>query len=204
VDIKTPDGPEASTHIDKKSMTALADQLEERARVYLSQCSKTMPNAERDTTWSQLYAGAHRLRLAVLASGGNRIAVADAVLEIGSNLLGCEEIAVLKLDADDPQFSILASIGITAEHRNTLNTHTAKIWAEINRGQVSIVDKNSSADQFLASLGITALVPLTPPHNADGAIVFFNLLPQRHRFDSGDREILGLLSVYVGPCLFGQ
>jgi len=202
--IKTEKGFQASTVLDNKSDASLVDQLEERARAYLSQCSQTLPYAENDTTWSQLYAATHRLRLAVLASGGNRIAVADAVLEIGSNLLGCEEIAVLKLHEDNPNMSILASVGITAEHRQALHVHAGKIWAEILRGQVIIVDNSALKDYFLANLGISALVPLTPPHAAKGAIVFFNLLPHRQGFSSRDRELLGLLSVYVGPCLFGK
>jgi hypothetical protein len=204
LDTKTAERPDAFAKIGKKAAAALADQLEERSRDYLRHCSETIPASDRDTTWSRLYAATHRLRLAVLSLGANNIAVADAVLEIGSNLMGCEEIAVVELDPDHKSITILTSVGITAEQRHALNTHAAKFSAEVSRGQVCLVDKKNAADQFLASLGITALVPLSPSQSVEGAIVFFNLLSHRHGFDSVDRELLGLLSIYVGPCLFGQ
>ncbi|MGA8870304.1 MAG: hypothetical protein WB460_04150 [Candidatus Acidiferrales bacterium] len=180
----------------------LVQQLEARTREYLNYCAKTIPSEERHTIWSRLYAAAHRLRNAVVTGGGNYAAVADAVLEIGSNLLGCEEIAVLRLDSNSKFVYMVSSVGITPAHRRALKTHTEEISAEINRGQVRIVDKRVPGDEFLASIGITALVPLSQGHTLEGAIVFFSLLPQRTGFDSGDRELLGLLSIYVRPSDF--
>jgi hypothetical protein len=203
MDVKTARSLRPSVKIEKKPLTNLADQLETRSREYLKHCSKTVPSEERHTVWSRLYAATHRLRNAVLTGGGDHAAVAEAVLEIGSNLLGCEEIAVFKLEADAKIVSILTSVGITAAHRQALNTHAAKLTAEINRGRVRIVDRRVLGDEFLASIGITALVPLSQGHASQGAIAFFNLLPQRKGYDSGDRELLGLLSIYVGPSLFG-
>jgi hypothetical protein len=183
---------------------ALMQQLEARTREYLNYCAKTIPSAERNTIWSRLYAAAHRLRNAVVTGGGTYAAVADAVLEIGSNLLGCEEIAVLRLDPNGKSVSIVASVGITPAHRRVLKTQIEKISTEINKGRVRIVDKTMLGDEFLASIGITALVPLSQGHISEGAIVFFSLLPQRTGFDSGDRELLGLLSVYVRPSHFAK
>jgi|SRR5947207_9013697 len=183
---------------------ALVQQLEARTRDYLNHCAKTIPSAERNTIWSRLYAAAHRLRNAVVTGGGTYAAVADAVLEIGSNLLGCEEIAVLRLESNGKLVSIVSSVGITPTHRRALKTHLEKISAEINKGQVRIVNKRVPGDEFLASIGITALVPLSQGHTLEGAIVFFSLLPQRTAFDSGDRELLGLLSVYVRPSHFSR
>ena len=183
---------------------ALVQQLEARAREYLNHCAKTIPSTERNTIWSRLYAAAHRLRNAVVTGGGTYAAVADAVLEIGSNLLGCEEIAVLRLESSGKFISIVSSVGITPAQRRALKTHIEAISKEINKGQVRILNKRMPGDQFLTSLGITALVPLSQGHALEGAIVFFNLLPQRTGFDSGDRELLGLLSVYVRPSHFGM
>ena len=190
--------PGLSAKIDVRPVASLADQIEARSGDYLHHCLKTIPSAERHSIWSRLYAASQSLGQAVREN-----TVAETVLEIGSNLLGCEEIAILELHADYRQISFLSSVGVTATHRHALLTHAERLSAEINRGQVRIVDKRVPGDEFLASLGITALVPLSQGHSAEGAIVFFNLLPQRQGFDSGDRELLGLLSVYVGPSLFG-
>ncbi len=197
---KTKDFLPASIQIDKKAAASLAELLDARSRQYLDHCLKTSPAAERHTIWSRLYAVTQRLRLAVLAGGQDSIA--DAVIEIGSNMMGCEEMAVLQLDTEFGDLSILTSVGLTVVQRQTLKSQAKKMSAEINRGQVRIVDHRVPGDDFLASIGVTALVPLTQAQSTEGAIVFFSLLPQRKGFDSRDRELLGLLAAY-GPSLFG-
>jgi hypothetical protein len=176
---------------------ALAEQLETRARDYMRRCHETVPSVERHTIWSRLYAASERLSMAVRDGD-----VADAVIEIGSNLLGCEEIVVVELHAETKLMSFLDSVGVSATQRHALSSKFHQIAAEIKRGQARIVDKRVAGDEFLASIGVSALAPLSQGQKT-GAIVFFNLLPQRKSFDSGDRELLGLLSVYVGPSLFG-
>lgn len=197
--------PKTSSHLfltrdgDQKSAAALAEVLDKRSREYLQHCLKTSPSAERHTIWSRLYAVTQRLKLAVLSGGAESIA--DAVVEIGSNLLGCEEMAVVSLQGMGHPPIIISSVGLTAVSRQTLKNSGSGIAKEIRRGQVRIVDKRVPGDEFLASVGITALVPLAQGHIAEGAILFFSLLPQRQGFDSRDREILGLLAAY-GPSLF--
>jgi len=197
--------PKTSSHLfltrdgDQKSAAALAEVLDKRSREYLQHCLKTSPAAERHTIWSRLYAVTQRLKLAVLSGGAESIA--DAVVEIGSNLLGCEEMAVVSLQSMGHPPTIISSVGLTAVSRQTLKNSGSGIAKEIRRGQVRIVDKRVPGDEFLASVGITALVPLAQGHIAEGAILFFSLLPQRQGFDSRDREILGLLAAY-GPSLF--
>jgi hypothetical protein len=188
-----------SAAADQKSAAALAEALETRSREYLQHCLKTSPELDRHTVWSRLYAVTQRLKQAVLSGG--RESVADAVIEIGSNLLGCEEMAVLTLHGIGSPPVIVSSVGLTAVSRQTLKASGSSIAKEIRRGQVRIVDKRVPGDEFLSSVGITALVPLAQGHIAEGAIVFFSLLPQRQGFDSRDREILGLLAAY-GPSLF--
>ena len=190
--------PGLSGKIGVRPVASLADQIEARSGDYLQRCLKTIPSAERHSIWSRLYAASQSLSQAVRE---NR--VAETVLEIGSNFLGCEEIAILELHADHGRISFLSSVGVTGTHRHAIHTHAERLSAEIHRGQVRIVDERVPGDEFLAGLGITALVPLSQGHTAEGAIVFFNLLPQREGFNSGDRELLGLLSVYGGPSLFG-
>jgi hypothetical protein len=188
-----------TTSGDQKSAATLAEMLETRSREYLQHCLKTSPTADRHTVWSRLYAVTQRLKEAVLSGG--RESVADAVIEIGSNFLGCEEMAVVALHEIGSPPTIVSSVGLTASSRQSLKSNGSAIAKEIRRGQVRIVDKRIPGDEFLAEVGITALVPLAQGHIAEGAIVFFSLLPQRQGFDSRDREILGLFAAY-GPSLF--
>ena len=195
---KTITRPQIGGKSESTATAALAEQLETRSRDYLRRCYDTVPSVERHTIWSRLYAASERLSMAVREGD-----VANAVIEIGSNLLGCEEIAIVQLHAETKLMSFLAAVGISATQRRALASKFDQITAEIKRGQARIVDKRIAGDQFLASIGVSALVPLSQGQKAEGAIVFFSLLPQRKSFDSGDRELLGLLSVYVGPSLFG-
>jgi len=181
-----------------KNREILAEQLQTRSRDYLRRCHETLPSAERHTIWTRLYAASERLSMAVRENN-----IAEAVIEIGSNLLGCEEMAIVQLHADTKLMTFLAAVGISVRQRQALQSQFSRVAAEINRNQVRLVDKRIAGDEFLAGIGVRALVPLTQGQSAAGAIVFFNLLPQRKSFESGDRELLGLLSVYVGPSLFG-
>jgi len=199
MDAKVPGGSLVLASGEQKSASALAEMLETRSREYLQHCLKTSPTLDRHTVWSRLYAVTQRLKQAVLSGGGE--SVADAVIEIGSNLLGCEEMAVVALHGIGSPPSIVSSVGLSAVSRQTLKANGSAIAKEIRRGQVRIVDKRVLGDEFLSSVGITALVPLAQGHIAEGAIVFFSLLRQRQGFDSRDREILGLLAAY-GPSLF--
>ncbi len=197
--LKAPGNPLVTSSVDQKSAAALAELLETRSREYLQHCMKTAPTLDRHTVWTRLYAVTQRLKQAVLSGGCE--SVADAVIEIGSNLLGCEEMAVVTLESIGHPPVIVSSVGLTPLTRQTLKTNGSALAKEIRRGQVRIVDKRVPGDEFLASVGITALVPLAQGHIAEGAVVFFSLLPQRQGFDSRDREILGLLAAY-GPSLF--
>jgi hypothetical protein len=109
---------------ESAATAALAEQLETRARDYLRRCHDTAPSVERHTIWSRLYAASERLSMAVREGD-----VADAVIEIGSNLLGCEEIVIVQLHAETKLMSFLASVGVSATQRHAR--------ASANRGQAS-------------------------------------------------------------------
>src|SRR5260221_14760957 len=91
---KSSGNSQLSLNDDKIAATSLAELLDARSREYLQHCLKTTPAAERHTIWSRLFAVTQRLKLAV--QDGCKSSVSDAIIEIGSNLLGCEEIAVLE------------------------------------------------------------------------------------------------------------
>src|SRR5258706_5888656 len=102
----------ASVLVDKKAAASLAELLDARSRQYLEHCLKTSPAAERHTIWSRLYAVTRRLKLAVVAGGQNTIT--DAVIETGSDLMGCEEIAALAVDTDYGGLLIVSAVSLTA------------------------------------------------------------------------------------------
>lgn len=127
---------------------------------------------------------------------------ASAVIEIASNLMACEEVAILQVTPNHHELSVLSSVGLSDRQRRALESHAAQLAAEIDKERVFMAREMGRDDTLFASLGIQAFVPLCQNRKAQGAIVFFNLLPQRNSFQPGDRELLDLFWAYAGPCLF--
>jgi hypothetical protein len=193
-------GQGRTTPVDKNSdlsQVPLEDVLESRAEEYLQICWEIPTENEKHAVATKLYAACRRLSAAVRERDA-----AAAVLEIASNLMACEEMAILQMKTNSKELSFIDSVGLSEKQRLSLQGSAARISAEIDRGRVYMAGENGSGDEMLRSLGIQAFVPLWQNRKTKGAIVFFNLLPQRNGFGPGDRELLDLFSVYAGPCLF--
>ncbi|MGB8132254.1 MAG: hypothetical protein WCG81_20880 [Candidatus Angelobacter sp.] len=152
-------------------------------------------NHEDKAVRAKLYAAAKALQQAVRQN-----MVADAIFEIGSNLMGCEQIALLVTCQQQDRIALLGSVGVNPEQLETIRRNAKRIIEEAPADSIYIktgVDDHS----FLSSLGITARIPVRLDSTRKGAIVLFDLLPQRTGLDSGDRELLKLLCAYAGPCL---
>jgi hypothetical protein len=176
--------------------SALEEALDSWALGCLNKCLRTVPGEQQSSVWSRSYAAAERLRLAVREHDA-----AQAILEIGSNLMGCEEMAVLELH-EPSRLSVVAGVGITAEHEQALASDAGAIASAIESGQVTMVIADAPGNQMLSELGITAFVPVWHDRRPRGAIVLYKLLPQRSGLDPADRELLKLFSVFAGPMLF--
>jgi hypothetical protein len=193
-------GQGRTTPADKNSdlsQVPLEDVLESRAEEYLQLCWEIPTESEKHAVATKLYAACRRLSAAVKEKDA-----ATAVLEIASNLMACEEMAILQMKTNSKELSFIDSVGLSEKQRGSLKGSAGRISAEIDRGRVYMAGENEKGDELLASLGIQAFVPLWQNRKTKGAIVFFNLLPQRNGFEPGDRELLDLFSVYAGPCLF--
>jgi hypothetical protein len=175
---------------------SLERDLQDLSVRYRRQCSELPLPHKEQLALAKLYAGARRLCQA-LREG----AVADAIVEIGSNLMGCEQMALLILRDHWTSVAFLGSVGLDLTQLEAMRMNAREIIKEAPEDDIYIESDSEKPDQFLSSLGITAYVPLWLDSTTRGAIVFFNLLPQRNGLDSADRELLRLLCAYAGPCL---
>jgi len=178
-------------------MAPLEEVLDNRSREYLELCDTVPLSDERHTVYMALYAACRRLSNAVKQRDA-----ASAVIEIASNLMACEEVAILQVTANPKELSVLDSVGLSERQRRALESHAAQMAAEIGKGRVFMAGEKAQGHTLFASLGIKAFVPLCQNRKAQGAIVFLNSLPQRNGFQPGDRELLDLFWAYAGPCLF--
>ena len=170
----------------------LVQALERCAAAYRNRCLGTEhPNP----MWVKLYVASQRLH-----QGVRQNEVARSILEIGSNLMGCDDMAILELHGAS-ELSLLACAGMTAERRRALAANAGAIASVIEAGQISIVNADTTYSQLWLQLGVTAFVPVRH-ENRRGAVLFYRFLSPRSDLDLADRELLRLLSMFSGPSLF--
>lgn len=175
---------------------AVEEALENFAAGCLSTDVGSSPKGHPDLLRLKLYAASERLKLAI-----RQCDVPRALLEIGSNLIGCEQMAILEMQ-ENSAVSLLVSFDLTESQIQALMSNTERIATEIRGGQITITGADSVCNELWSELGITAFVPVWYRGKPSGAIAFYKLLPQRDRFDASDRNLLQMLSIFSGPSLF--
>lgn len=177
---------------------SLVQALERCAAAYLNCCLHNVYAEYPDLMWLRLYSAAERLKQAVRQN-----TVAPAILEIGFDLMGCSEMAILQPHGTSI-LSLLAGSEMTAEHEQALAVNARAIASAIKARHISIVNADTPYNKLWLELGITAFVPVWREGVARGAIIFYRLLTQRNDLDLADRELLRLLSMFAGPALFNR
>jgi len=175
----------------------LVQALERCAAAYRNRCLSLCQD-HPNPMWVRLYTASERLRQA-----GLRNDVPLEILEIGSSLIGCDGMAVLELHGP-ASLCLLSSSGMTAERRQALVVNTSAVASAIAESQISIVHTDTPYNQLWTELGITAFVPVWHEDSPKGAIIFYQFLPERSDLDLADRELLRLLAMFAGPCLFNR
>ena len=171
----------------------LADVLENDAAGFLQQSVGSTPN---QGAWLKLYAASQ-----TLLSAMQQDRVAAALVEISSNLLGCEEVAIVEIGGDPMRVKFLGEEGLSPENRLALTQSGRFLGPMISPGECWIPWDQERSYSPLIPRRINALIPLWNDERSSGAMLLFELLPQRNGFDAEDREVLQLLALYAGPCL---
>ncbi len=178
------------------SPKAVAQVLETGAARFLQQ---SLEGTRHLGAWTKLYAVSQTLLSAL-----REARVFGALVEICSNLLACEQLAMIEIESATRVVHILGEEGLPPERCETLLQNARFLEPRITPGTAWIPLDGKKGNSILAPLGITALVPLWRDEQSSGALVFFQLLPQHSGFDAEDRQILEFLSLYAGPCLRSQ
>lgn len=179
-----------------RDKVALVQALERCAAAYRDRCANRLYEERPNPMWVRLYAACERLRQAVCQNN-----VARTILDIGSDLMGCNDMAILELHGDST-LSLLAGSGMTAVRQQALTENAGAIADAIEAFKISIVNADMAYNQLWSQLGSTAFVPVWHESRPRGALIFYRLLPQRSDLDLADRELLRLLSMFAGPSLF--
>lgn len=181
---------------------ALVQALERCAAAYHNRCVNNSYGEHPNQMWVRLYSATERLKQAVCKNGVCKDNVARTILEIGSDLMGCNDMAILLLHGNST-LSLLAGSGMNARREQELSTNAGAIASAIEKRQISIVNTDTPYNELWSELGIAAFVPVWHENTPRGAIIFYRFLSPQCDLDLADRELLRLLSMFAGPSLFG-
>jgi hypothetical protein len=181
---------------------ALVQALERCAAAYRNCCLNNLDGRYPNPMWVRLLSATERLKQAVRKNAVCKNKAAPTILEIGSDLMGCDDMAIVELNGNST-LALLAASGMTAAREQALAANAAAIASAIETRQISIANAHTPYDQLWSELGTTAFVPVWHEGKPRGAIIFYRLLPQRNDLDLADRELLRLLLMFSGPSLFG-
>ena len=181
-------------NVAAKSLRArIVKEMEAGSTDFLSRAGNS---GDELSVWTKVYT-ANQAMLSAMEQGS----MIPALLEICSNLLGCEQVAIFQVRSEC-HVQFFGEQGIGSQLKAQLAKNARALVEAINLGVTRLTcdDENGC----LSSLGVTALVPLWKDEHSSAAVALFELLPQRNGYDAEDREILQLLAIYAGPCLKGQ
>jgi chemotaxis protein CheD len=155
----------------------------------------TLASVSKDREDPRLQAAQKRLRESV-----DHADALEALREIISNLLGCEEIALFTLESG--RSGLLWSFGIDPLRHGTLDSFEASSLEHVLRGECHIAEIANDASEAGRSLRV--FVPISWNGRFVAVLVMLQLLPQKVSFDQADLKLVKLLSVEAGAALFGR
>jgi len=146
------------------------------------------------TAQAKVYAAMTRLQSSV-----DQADSLEAIREIAANLMGCEEVALYKLDKDRAAIWLYWSFGIDPNKHSYFDLMREPKLEPVIAGK--IVYRAGVENLLSGPTPATALVPVISSSQVRGVLVLFLLLPQRTGIDSADRQICEVLSNCAGRAL---
>jgi len=125
----------------------------------------------------------------------------EAIREIVTNLLGCEEIGLFKLEQG--RSGLHWSFGIDANRHGTLDAFQESDLERVLQGELHVVQASGEGRQREKG-PIRVFVPIRFDGRTAAVLVMLKLLPQKIDFDEADLRLVKLLSNEAGRALFGR
>lgn len=175
------------------SSSSVAEILEKCSADYLKQAEEATPDLSAST---KLYATSR-----VLLAATQEKRVVSALIEICSNLLACEELAIVEIKSQARAIHFLGAENLLSDQRTILTNNPGTVEKWITPGNPFFPRHVRPQASVHFPLSVSAVVPLWRDEYSSAAIVLLRLLPQRTEFDKEDRKVLNFLSLYAGPCL---
>jgi hypothetical protein len=125
----------------------------------------------------------------------------EAIREIVTNLLGCEEIALFTV-GQQGNSALLWFFGIDPHQHQSLDAFDKSILRRVLQGEVHIAQTDSNRHDNYRNQPLRVFVPIRLNERTVAVLVMLKLLPQKLGIDEADLNLVKLLSNEAGQCLF--
>lgn len=143
----------------------------------------------------RLEAAGRRLRESV-----GRADKLEAIREIVTNLLGCEEIGLFSVSQGNS--GLCWSFGIDPERHETLAAFDESGMQRVMQGECHIEQAACEGQDHRAKRPLRVFVPIRSSGRTVAVLVMLKLLPQKIDFDEADIKLVKLLSDEAARGLF--
>lgn len=124
----------------------------------------------------------------------------EAIREIVTNLLGCEEIGLFTVERG--KSGLLWSFGIDPQRHGTLDSFHEAPLHRVLEGEFHVAQVAHEGHGRHANPPLRAFVPICLNGRTVAVLVMLKLLPQKLGFDDADINLVKLLSDETGRALF--
>jgi len=146
---------------------------------------------------ARLEAAQHRLRESV-----GPVDTLEAIREIVTGLLGCEEIALFTVDRGNS--TLFWSFGIDPTQHKTLDTFEEPALQRVLDGEFHLAKAVGEPRAGISNPPLRVFVPIRMNSRTVAVLVMLRLLPQKIAFDESDIRLVKLLSNEAGRGVFGE
>ena len=138
---------------------------------------------------AMVYAARMRLQNAV-----DQADALDAIREIAGNLIGCEEVAVFKVDKKRSELWLYWSFGVDPNKHSILDVQGEPNLKLALRGKPIFRMRLPHQNLLNSDDPVNALIPIVVNSVVCAVIVLFRLFPHKPGIEAVDREICDVLS----------
>lgn len=127
----------------------------------------------------------------------------EAIREIVSNLVGCEEMALFQLHQKDAQFELLWSFGVDPHDLHVPEVITSSVLPGLLVGETYIAESSNSAKGAAPRAKVSAILPIQLQGETVAVLVLLRLLVQKAKIDEQDTRLFAVIAKEAGNPLFG-
>lgn len=154
------------------------------------------PNTDGLTARAKVYAARMRLQNTVDQADG-----LEAIREVAANLIGCEELALYKVDHSRAALWLYWSFGIDPNRYSALDATKELVLSEVLGGTMAFAQPDQTDNLLNLDKTVSAIVPIIVSEVVTAVLVLFRLLPQKNGLDQADRDLCQVLSCCAGRAI---